>query len=224
MFLSLLAHAPALAVAWLAAIVTALTVHEFSHALVAKWLGDRTGEREGRLSLNPLAHLDLAGFLPLLLLGFGWAKPVPYNPYNLRHPKWDSVAVGLAGPGSNLLLAVLAAGAMRLLLPAGIGASSTLLVAFLFFLVLTDLFLLFFNLIPVHPLDGSKLFFALFDAPRWAGLRERVASLGPNVLLVLVLLSFVGINVFFFVSLPAFASCDALLGRSCAGLYGFLLS
>ena len=86
MFLSLLLESPPLAAAWVAAIFIALTVHEFSHALMAKWRGDRTAEREGRLTLNPIAHIDVMGLIPLLLFGFGWAKPVPYNPYNFKNP------------------------------------------------------------------------------------------------------------------------------------------
>ncbi len=84
MFLTLLFSSPPLALAWIVAILSSLTIHEFSHGLIAKWKGDMTAEREGRLTLNPLAHLDLIGFIPLLLFGFGWAKPVPFNPYNLK--------------------------------------------------------------------------------------------------------------------------------------------
>ncbi|HLD18029.1 MAG TPA: site-2 protease family protein [Patescibacteria group bacterium] len=224
MFLTLLSHAPALSIAWLAAILAALTFHEFSHALVATWRGDRTAERAGRLSLNPLSHIDPLGFIPLLLFGFGWAKPVPYNPYNLANPKWDSVAIGLAGPISNLFLAAVGAFFLRLLLLSETLPPDNLLVAFLFLLVLINLFLLFFNLIPVHPLDGSKLFFALFDAPRWAELRAFVANRGPQILFAFVLLSFVGFDVFHFLSAPAFGTCSALLGRSCSGFYGWLFS
>ena len=91
MFLNLLFGSPAIAVAWLVAILLTLTIHEFSHALVGKLRGDKTAVYEGRLTLNPMAHLDPTGFILLLLFGFGWAKPVPYNPYNLKDPKWDSV-------------------------------------------------------------------------------------------------------------------------------------
>jgi Zn-dependent protease len=88
-------------------------------------------------------------------------------------------------------------------------------------LILLNLFLVFFNVIPIHPLDGSKLFFALFDAPRYARLREFVAVRGPQALLGLIVLSLVtNFDVFFFVSRPAFAACDLLLGDSCAGFYG----
>jgi len=222
MFIELLSTAPALAIAWLVSIVLALTIHEFSHALVGGWCGDKTAEREGRLTLNPLAHIDWVGFLPLLLLGFGWAKPVPFNPYNLRNPKWDSVKIALAGPISNLLLAFISALVLRFLLGQGWVATDNLLVAFLFLNILINLFLLFFNLIPVHPLDGSKLFFALFDHPKWAYLRQIVAIRGPQILLFLVLFSFLGFPVFSFVSIPAFGSCHVLLGENCH-FFWFLL-
>lgn len=222
MFLDLLNNAPALAIAWLLAIVLALTTHEFSHALVAKWRGDRTAEREGRLTLNPLAHIDLMGFIPLLLLGFGWAKPVPYNPYNLKNPKWDSVAIALAGPASNLIMAGASAVTLRALVQTGALTAMNLLVAFLFLSVLINLFLLFFNIIPIHPLDGAKLVFALFDAPKYEALRNFIATKGPQILLFLVLLSFFGLNVFFFVSTPAFATCDAMVGMSCNLFFSLL--
>lgn len=220
MFLDLLTASPMIALAWLAAILVSLTVHEFSHALVSKLRGDQTAEREGRLTLNPLAHLDVMGFIPMLLFGFGWAKPVPYNPYNLKSPKWDSVAIALAGPFSNLLIALVSALAIRYLVGSGIVVSLNLLVVFLFLLIILNLFLMFFNIIPIHPLDGSKLFFALFDAPRYAKMREFVLVRGPQILLVLIVLSLVSnYDVFFFVSRPAFATCDALLGDSCAGFF-----
>jgi Zn-dependent protease len=222
MFLSLISNAPALAVAWILAIMIAMTVHEFSHALVAKFKGDRTGEREGRLTLNPLAHVDLAGFIPLLLLGFGWAKPVPYNPYNLKNPRWDSVMIGLAGPFANLVMASIAALALRALAATTTVSALNLLTAFLFLTILINLFLLFFNLIPVHPLDGSKLFFAIFDAPQYAALRNAVAVYGPQVLFFLVIMSIVGFNVFGFIATPAFATCDALLGTNCLTFYALI--
>ncbi len=224
MFLDLLRVSPMIALAWLIAILFSLTVHEFSHALMAKWRGDGTAEREGRLTLNPLAHLDLMGFIPMLLFGFGWAKPVPYNPYNLKNPKWDAVLIALAGPVSNLVIAVGAALAIRFLVGSQIVASLNLLIVFLFLLIVLNLFLMFFNVIPIHPLDGSKLFFALFDAPRYAALRQFVAVRGPQVLMVLIVLSLLThYNVFFFVSQPAFAACDRLLGDSCAVFFNAVL-
>lgn len=213
MILSLLSE-PILLFVWLLAIVFALTGHEFAHALVARLLGDRTAEREGRLTLNPLSHLDPIGSLMLVLFGFGWAKPVPYNPYNLRDPRWGSVLVGLAGPGANLAMALVASGVLRGLLASGAGASSALVV-FLFFFLFINIALMVFNLIPVHPLDGAKLALAIFDTPATSGIRQWILTRGPQVLLILVFLSILGFNVFGFISDISFAICDGLLSSSC---------
>lgn len=216
MFLHLLRVNAAVAAAWVVAILVSLTIHEFSHALIARWRGDRTAEREGRLTLNPLAHLDLFGFIPLLFLGFGWAKPVPFNPYNLRNPKWDSVAVALAGPLSNLLLALIAGLGLRFFLFFSPAGSDFLLVTFLVILILLNLSLLLFNLIPIHPLDGSKLFFAIFDRPHHAALRRFVAENGPRLLLIFVFLSLLtNWNIFFFITVPAAVVCNLFTGLSC---------
>ncbi len=225
MFLELFFGSPAIAFAWVAAILISLTVHEFSHALMAKWRGDRTAEREGRLTLNPIAHMDPMGTILILLFGFGWAKPVPYNPYNLKEPKWDSVKIGLAGPASNLLMAVAAGIGFRLLVGGDALSVFNLLSIFLFLLILLNLFLLLFNIIPVHPLDGSKLFFAIFDQPKYAKMRHLVATRGPQVLMVAVLLSaFTSLNIFFFISEPAFGFCDALTGTSCIRYFSGIFS
>lgn len=222
MFLSLLQTNIYIAIAWLSAVLISLTVHEFSHALVALWRGDKTAEREGRLSLNPLSHIDWYGFIPLLLLGFGWAKPVPFNPYNLKNPKWDSVLIALAGPGANLVLAVIASLALRILFVSGIIYTHLLLPIFLVLLVILNLSLMLFNVIPVHPLDGSKLFFALFDAPRFSELRRFVAQRGPQILLVLIFLSLLtNFDVFFFVTRPAFWLCESFTGGNCLNLLTF---
>lgn len=224
MFFNLLFSSPALAMAWLIAIFITLTIHEFSHAFVSKLRGDRTAEYEGRLTLNPLSHVDPTGFILLLLFGFGWAKPVPYNPYNLKDPKWDSVRIALAGPLSNFLIAIAAGLSFQALHASGMDSHNLLLV-FLFLLILLNLFLMLFNIIPVHPLDGSKLFFALFDHPKYQTLRMFVATRGPQILLIAVLVSaFTNLNIFFFISEPAFAICDALIGRSCDGYFSSIFN
>ncbi len=225
MFLSLLWNNAPIAFAWILAILVALTVHEFSHGLAAKLRGDHTAERAGRLTLNPLAHIDWMGFIPLLLLGFGWAKPVPYNPNNLKNPKWDSVIVGLAGPASNLVLAMLSALVLRLMLNGSWLVELNLLVVFLFLLVLINLFLMFFNIIPIHPLDGSKLLFAIFDAPKYAALRKFVAVRGPQILFLAVFIAILtSIPVFFFISLPAFQTCSALVGENCIAILSLVFA
>ena len=153
----------------LAALLIGLVVHESAHAFVAYLLGDRTAREQGRISLNPLNHIDPFGTvaLPLLMLlaggpVFAFAKPVPVYLGNLRHPKRDEVLVSLAGPASNLLLAVLAALIMRGVgtadATAGMGeVASGHLVYFLYIAIFMNLSLCIFNLIPLPPLDGSSI-------------------------------------------------------------------
>lgn len=216
MFVGLLASQPILALIWLIVILMSLTVHEFSHALVGLQLGDRTAEAMGRVTLNPLAHIDWIGFIPLLLFGFGWAKPVPFNPYNLKDPKWDSVKIALAGPASNVLMAIVAAGVFRGVTSAGLIGPDNALTFFLVLLIIINLYLLFFNIIPVHPLDGSKLLDALLVKPQHQRLRQQIATYGPRVLMILVLLSLMtSFNIFFFVSVPSEALCNVLIGGRC---------
>lgn len=212
-----------IALVWIIVILLSLTVHEFSHALVANLRGDKTAERMGRLTLNPIVHIDPMGLIPLLLLGFGWAKPVPFNPYNLKDPKWDPVWVALAGPFSNLTVAILAAVILRILAVTGGVAASSLLPVFLILLVIINLFLLFFNLLPVHPLDGSKLLDALLTKPQHQPLRRAIATYGPQVLLAMVIISIITpFNIFFFVSAPSYAACDVMVGESCITLLSLI--
>ena len=154
------------------------------------WLGDTTARRMGRLTLNPAAHIDPIGFFAVLLIGFGWGKPVPYNPYNLRWPKWGPVAIAFAGPVSNLLIAMAA-----VLLLANIGpmlGSQNLLFLFLVILVQLDIALAVFNLIPLPPLDGSKALLAVLSHPKYAAARNFIETRGPMILLLLVFLDAFG--------------------------------
>ncbi|MFA6131143.1 MAG: site-2 protease family protein [Patescibacteria group bacterium] len=225
MFIELLLSSPVLALVWVLAIIIALTVHEFAHAYVAARLGDHTAESMGRLTLNPLAHVDLFGLLPLLILGFGWAKPVPFNPYNLKDPRRDSLLIALAGPGANILLALFSALIFQGVIATGLVGPTTLLSAFLILLIILNLFLVFFNILPIAPLDGSKIIDALLVKPEHAKIRFAIAHYGPQVLLALIIISILTpFDVFFFVSTPAFFVCDTLLGTSCSTFLGMLLS
>ena len=136
------------------ALVLAVTVHEFCHALTANYFGDPTARHRGRLTLNPLAHLDVMGTLMLFLIGFGWGKPVPVNPHNFEHPLRDSALVSLAGPGSNIIFAILVALPYKYLT---VNGGSPELAQFLRTVFDLNLILAIFNFIPLPPLDGSKM-------------------------------------------------------------------
>ncbi len=169
----------------LAVLMLAFPIHEFAHAWVATRFGDETPRRAGRLTLNPLAHLDLWGTLLFLFTGFGWAKPVPISPYALRSRKayfW----VAFAGPLSNLLLAVTAAALYRVLVPALVtSAAGHFVLRFLVAVVFFDLLLFFFNLLPIAPLDGDKVVAGLF--PRfWQTYLAPLQQYGMLVFLLVV--------------------------------------
>lgn len=165
---------------WVAAILITLSAHEFSHALVAHALGDQTAKRLGRLTLNPLSHIDPFGLMTLVTVGFGWGKPVPFNPYNLKNQSWGPVAIAFAGPGMNLFLATVMALILRIVLPS-LG-DGNLLVQFLLLSIYLNLSLLLFNLIPIPPLDGSKLLLALLSGPAHARTRMIIETRGPLIL------------------------------------------
>jgi Zn-dependent protease len=146
------------------AILLALTIHELSHAVAACKLGDPTARDQGRLTLNPLAHLDVLGTIMLLTGLFGWAKPVPVNPYNLRNPKRDLMLISFAGPLSNIVQALCCGFIIRAIMasaPANPELVETPLFRYLLlFLILAfwiNSGLAFFNLLPLYPLDGSKI-------------------------------------------------------------------
>ncbi len=176
-------------------LVIAFTVHEASHAWTATQLGDDTPRLNGRLTLNPLAHLDVLGSLLLLVSGFGWAKPVPVNPYAVqRRTPAGMMLVSAAGPFSNLIMAILAAVPFRAgWVPASIGSGSVLpsLGEFLIEFIFINLILLFFNLIPIWPLDGEKVA-EYFLPPQGQDLLQRLRPYGPMILVALMFLGRLG--------------------------------
>lgn len=170
-------------------IVLSATFHEFAHGFIAYKLGDSTAKDAGRLTLNPLAHIDLFGtvILPILLLFssgifIGWAKPVPYNPFNLKDKKYGSLKVGIAGPVANFIIAIILGLLLRLILGNNLGLGSEAFVLAISFIIYVNIFLGLFNLIPVPPLDGSKVLMDLF--PRARFFIEQMGFLGIFVALI----------------------------------------
>jgi len=186
--LNLISENPLVFVAWLAAILVAFTTHEFSHALAATALGDPTPKRMGRLTLNPLAHIDFLGFMMLLLIGFGWGKPVPFNPYNLKTKKWGGTLVALAGPFANLLNIVLWSIILKVIIVYQLLPPANLTVQFLLLLINLNIVLLIFNLIPIPPLDGSHFLFDILRAPKYEPVKSFLATRGTFLLLGLIIL------------------------------------
>jgi len=173
-------------------LIYSIIIHEVSHGFVALWLGDSTAKYAGRLNLNPIKHVDIWGsiIVPIAMFvttgfAFGWAKPVPYNPYNLKDQKWGPLMVALGGPVSNILIALAAAiiakmifisTAVKAAIIIGVkstsweqisaavsGSFGSIFFAILMIIIFWNVLLAFFNLIPFPPLDGSKLLFAIFN-------------------------------------------------------------
>ncbi|MDO9509388.1 MAG: site-2 protease family protein [Thermovirgaceae bacterium] len=169
----------------LPAVLWAITFHEFCHGYAAYRLGDPTAAKRGRLTLNPLAHLDPVGALMLLIFRFGWAKPIPIEPRYFKHPRRDLIIVSLAGAAGNFLTAVLC-GFLVKFFPGPFMAVPAL-GRFIVLMVLINLGLGVFNLIPIPPLDGSKLLYVLLP-PKWMGGFFWLERYGFFVLMVLLFL------------------------------------
>ena len=158
----------------------ALVFHEFSHGWVANKLGDPTAKYAGRLTLNPMAHLDLLGSLMILFVGFGWAKPVPVDSRYLANPRTDMMKIAFAGPASNLLLAFIAGSLIRL--TGNMGVLSSMLIMF----AQINIMLAVFNMIPIPPLDGSQIFSGLMIRHN-PDLVIKLQVYGPQILMGLIL-------------------------------------
>lgn len=144
-------------------LVVSLTIHEFAHAAAATWQGDPTARLAGRLTLNPMSHLDPVGSVMIVLVGFGWGKPVPFSPNKLRSRRFGAAFVGAAGPLTNIALAFLAAFILGLLGPASFGGPAE---RFLGFALSVNVVLAIFNLLPIPPLDGSRILTAVLPPSR----------------------------------------------------------
>lgn len=164
----------------LIALAVCISVHEASHAFVAYKLGDPTAKIEGRMTLNPLKHLDFLGTLMIFIANFGWGKPVPFNEHNLKHPRRDAALIALAGPLSNLLTAFVVGLAGRVPLPLPI------LQAFQAIFTLSVVLFLF-NLLPIAPLDGSK-FVGLIIPRSWENEYQTFLAKGPVILILFIVL------------------------------------
>lgn len=171
----------------LPALAIAITVHEAAHAAMAAFLGDVTAKNEGRVSLNPLVHLDAMGTLMLFFAGFGWGKPVPYNPAFLKNPIRDEVKIALAGPAANLVLALFLAIPYKVLIvqTALTSVFSSVLIDFLQTTIALNIVLFVFNLLPIPPLDGAKFLHAAL-AGRHNALYAQIALFGPMVLFTII--------------------------------------
>ncbi len=156
-------------VGYIVLVLVMLPIHELAHAFIATKLGDDTARWHGRLTFNPFAHLDLWGTLMLVLFGFGYAKPVPVNPRNFRNPRRDMALVALAGPLSNLLMAVLVLLLFRLLVFLAPASGAVLMIGATLVNIVApiNIGLAVFNLLPIPPLDGSRIFSAILPS-RWA--------------------------------------------------------
>jgi|SRR3989344_209056 len=180
----------------IAVIIFSVIIHEVMHGVAADYLGDKTARYAGRLTLNPIPHIDLFGsiILPVLLalsnspFFFGWAKPVPYNPYNLRPGRFSEAIVAGAGPASNIAIALIGGLLVRLNIFSGAND-------IIFIIVVVNVMLFAFNLIPIPPLDGSKVLEALlprslqYGYANWRASMERNPMLGMGVILLIVFLA-----------------------------------
>ena len=176
---------PILFFIWALAFLISLSVHEAAHALAADRLGDPTAKLAGRLSLNPLAHLDPIGTLMILFFRFGWGKPVPVDDYNLRHPRRDAGLISLAGPAANLLLAVILSAIFRY----------TYHLSFITYLLIPTIIfnvsLGIFNLVPIHPLDGGKILVGFLPAEEALKVENFLAQY-QLIFLMLIIFPFFG--------------------------------
>lgn len=177
---------------FLPGIIIGITFHEAAHGYVSHWLGDPTPKNQGRLSLNPLAHIDPMGFIALLLVGFGWGKPVIIDTRYYKNPKRDELLVSLAGVTTNLIIAIIFAVIQILLIDTGaaysMGASWNVVNLIIQYIVFVNLVLMCFNLLPIPPLDGFSVITQLFDLRKY----DWYYKLYSNGFFILMALVFIG--------------------------------
>jgi Zn-dependent protease len=186
--LFLLRDEPQLFVAFLIAVIVGITFHEFSHAAVASLQGDQTARSQGRLTINPISHLDPLGSIALVVAGFGWGRPVPVSPTHLRNRRFGALMVGLAGPAANFVVALVSVVALRILYPTTVTFDVDFSVTLLSTLVLMNVVLGVFNLLPIPPLDGSTLL-SIFLPPSRQNIVAFLDQYGIFLLLGLLILA-----------------------------------
>jgi Zn-dependent protease len=171
-------------------IIIGLTFHEFAHAQTAVWLGDNTPRLQGRTSLNPIVHIDIIGFILLLIAHFGWAKPVQINPSNFKNPRRDDILVSLAGPAMNILVACLCFIVIKIMYLSLVNLldfnTFTILVRIFANAAYINIILCLFNLLPLPPLDGSHIVFGL-AGKMYGELYFKLARMSMVILIVLIL-------------------------------------
>jgi Zn-dependent protease len=180
-------------------ILLALTFHEYAHAFVANKYGDDTAKQNGRLTLNPLAHLDLLGTIMIFLVHFGWAKPVPVNPNRLKNPKKNMLWISAAGPLANMILALFSGILLRLIFVTGGKPDQHSITGLLIFMVIMslqiNLALAIFNVLPIAPLDGSKILYGLLPS-KHEGKIYFIERYGPFILIGLIVFGqFTGVSI-----------------------------
>lgn len=183
--LSTLFSNPLLFFLWAFGLVLAISVHEYAHARAADQLGDPTPRSQGRLTLDPRAHLDPLGTLALIFLGFGWGRPVMFDPYNLRSPRSDGALIALAGPASNLLFALVLSIILKF------APIATFLSPIFYVLIQMNIMLAIFNLVPIFPLDGEKILGGLLSPTLYQEYALIMRQYG-TIILVLMLLPIAG--------------------------------
>ncbi len=184
------------------ALLIAITVHEAAHAWMAYKLGDHTAKYEGRVTLNPLAHLDPVGTLMIFFANFGWGKPVPYNPYHLKNPKRDSAFIAIAGPAANFITALVFSIILQHFPFAVMGTDvGNFLQNIIFITVYLNVGLMVFNVLPIAPLDGSKIIGA-FISDQYYNQYQEYLRMGPFILIGLILLQSFGVNILGRIMMP----------------------
>lgn len=205
-------------------ILLSLTIHEYAHGWVANKLGDRTAEQMGRLTLNPIAHLDVLGTILMFVVGFGWAKPVPINPINFKDPKKGTLLVAIAGPLSNLATAIVAGLILSAMIPKMITGELVFTGAYAVIPVIIILALVYgialavFNMLPIPPLDGSRVLYAVLPQRELRVYRQ----FEPYGVLVLFGLFIFGSGVFKYIFYPVSLLSELFSGYSIGELWGII--